>query len=163
MALQISIKTHQSLQQLATEIRALLNLPPFTDKSFAGSPYCQFETLGMFVLVQCTEEEERDPEVIEYPYCFNIQFSFNEHTLDTDEMEYNLQPYYAQLLAFHLNVVTACYEKKQVGRHWQVRYHYFHKNPTWDGSILYGEIGWEPAVIASPPTPWRTMMPSAFS
>ncbi|GHO44430.1 hypothetical protein [Ktedonospora formicarum] len=162
MSLQICIKTHQSLQQLATEIRALLNLPPFTNQSLVGAPYCQFETLGMFVLVQRTEEDERDPEVREYPYCFNLQSSFTEHSLDTDEMEYNLQPYYARLLAFHLNIATACHEKKQIGRHWQVRYHYFHKNQTWNESLLFGEPGWEPAVIVSPPTPWRTMMPSAL-
>lgn len=159
MSFQICIKTDKSLQQLATEIRELFALPPFSEESFAGAPYCQFEMLGMLVLIHWAEEEERDPEVIDYPYCFDIQTTFVDHELDTDTMEYQLQPYYAQLLAFRLGVETACHEKQKVGRNWQMRYRYYCKNPRWDGSILYGEKGWEPAVKTDTPSPWRSVYP----
>lgn len=156
MSFQICIKTDKSLQQLATEIRELFSLPAFKQNSFAGEPYCQFEMLGMLVLIHRTEEDERDPEVRNYPYSFDLQLSFADHELDTDTMEYNLQPYYAQLLAFHLDVETACYEKQKVGPDWQIRYRFYRKNPRWNGAILYGESGWEPAVVSPlPPSQWR--------
>jgi hypothetical protein len=85
--------------------------------------------------------------------------SFTDHELDTDDMEYRLQPYYAQLLSFQLGVETAFHEKQKVGGRWQIRYRFFRKNPKWDGSILYGEPGWTPAVIELPPGPWRSMNP----
>lgn len=157
MPFQVCIKTGKSLEQLAEEIRVALSLPPFKLDSFAGEPYCQFDMLGMLVLVRPADEEERDPEVKNYPYCFSLQMSFTEHELDTDELEYQLQSYYAQLLAFRLGVETACYEKKKIGPHWQIRYCYYARNAKWDGSILYGEAGWEPAVICTSPSSWRTM------
>lgn len=156
MSFQICIKTDKSLQQLATEIRELFSLPAFKQNSFAGEPYCQFEMLGMLVLIHRTEEDEREPEVMNYPYSFDLQLSFADHEMDTDTMEYNLQPYYAQLLAFRLDLETACPEKQKVGPHWQIRYCFYRKNPRWNGTILYGEPGWEPAVISPlPPSPWR--------
>jgi hypothetical protein len=159
MTFQICIKTDKSLQQLATEIRNALSLPPFTHNALAGEPYCQFEMFGMLALIHRTEEDEREPEVMNYPYSFDLQMSFVDHDLDTDMMEYLLQPYYAQLLSFHLGVETACHEKQKVGRQWQIRYRFYKKNAKWDGSILYGEPGWEPAVKALPPSPWRAMTP----
>lgn len=159
MSFQICIKTDKSLQQLATEIRTLFALPPFKQNAFAGEPYCQFEMLGFLVLIHKAEEEDRDPEVMKYPYCFDLQMSFVDHELDTDDMEYRLQPYYAQLLSFHLGIETAYHEKQKIGRHWQIRYQFYSKNPRWDNSILYGEPGWEPAVIVGTPSAWRTMHP----
>ena len=157
MSSQICIKTGKSLQQLATEIRDLLSLPPFTLDSFAEEPYCQFDMLGMLVLIRKAAEEDRDPEVKDYEYSFDIQMSFTEHELDTDTIEYNLQPYYAQLLAFRLGVETACYEKKRVGQHWQIRYCYYRKNEKWDGTHLFGEPGWMPAVATDKPGAWRSI------
>lgn len=159
MSFQICIKTDKSLHQLATEIYKLFSLPVYQYNSFAGEPYYQFEVLGMFLLIRQADEDERDPEVASYPYRFDMQFSFIDHELDTDDLEYRLQPYYAQLLAFHLGLETAYYEKQKVGHHWQMRYHFCHKNPHWDGSILYGEPGWQAAVIVETPTPWRTLRP----
>jgi hypothetical protein len=160
MSFQICIKTDKSLQQLATEIRDLLSLPSFKQDSFAGEPYCQFEVLGMLILIhQADEEEERDAAVIDYPYSFDLQTSFTDHKLDTDDMEYRLQPYYAQLLSFHLGVNSAYKEMQKTGHHWQMRYRFCSKNPNWNSSILYGEEGWVPAVIVAPPGPWRTVLP----
>lgn len=159
MSFQICIKTDKPLQQLATEIRTLFALPPFKQDSFAGDPYCQFEMLGMLVLIHKADEEDRDLEVMDYPYCFDLQMSFVDHDLDTDDMEYRLQPYYAQLLSFHLGIDTAFHEKQKIGRHWQIRYQFYRKNPKWDGSILYGEPGWQPAVLVDTPSPWRGMHP----
>ncbi len=159
MSFQICIKTDKSLQQLATEIRNLFSLPPFRQNTFSGEPYCQFEMLGMLILIHLADEEDRDPEVMNYPYRFDLQTSFTDHELDTDDIEYNLQPYYAQLLSFQLGVETAYHEKKKVSRAWQVCYHYCRKNPKWNGSILYGEPGWQPAVIQMPSSPWRSMQP----
>jgi len=159
MSFQICIKTDKSLHQLATEIYKLFSLPAYQYNSFAGEPYYQFEVLGMFLLIRQADEDERDPEVASYPYRFDMQFSFTDHELDTDDLEYRLQPYYAQLLAFHLGLETAYYEKQKVGHHWQMRYHFCRKNPHWDGSILYGEPGWQAAVIVEAPTPWRTLRP----
>lgn len=159
MSFQICLKTDKSLQQLATEIRELFSLPPFAEHAFAGAPYCQFDMLGMLIMIHWAEEDERDPEVIDYPYCFELQFSFTDHQLDTDPTEYALQPYYAQLLAFRLNIETACHEKQRVGRHWQVRYRYYCKNPKWRESVLFGEKGWEPAVSTPSPSPWRNLNP----
>jgi hypothetical protein len=159
MSFQICIKTDRSLHQLAAEIRELFSLPPFTETSFAGAPYCQFEMLGMQVLIHWVEEEERDPEVADYPYRFDLQLSFTENNLNTDIVEYQLQPYYAQLLAYRLGIETACHERQKVGHHWQVRYCYYQKNPSWKETILYGEPGWEPAVKTSPPSQWRSMLP----
>lgn len=155
MSLQIYLKTEKSLQQLAREMRELLSLPPFKHDAHAEEPYCQFEMFGMLVLVRLTGEEERDPEVCDFPYCLDMQMTFSEHELDTDTMEYQLQPYYAQLLAFHLNVEAAHQERQKLGKHWQVRYQYCHRNPRWDGSLLYGEAGWEPAISQAPPSEWR--------
>jgi hypothetical protein len=159
MSFQICIKTEKSLQQLSTEIRNLFTLPPFRQNSFAGEPYCQFEMLGMLIMVHQSDEEDRDPEVMHYPYCFDLQMAFADHELDTDTMEYTLQPYYAQLLSFQLGLDTAHHEKHKVEHRWHIRYHFYRKNEKWNGSILYGESGWEPAVIALPPSAWRTMHP----
>ncbi len=159
MSFQVCIKTDKSLQQLAAEMRDLLSLPPFKLDSFAEEPYCQFETLGMLILLRKAEDDDRDPEVQDYPYCFDVQMSFADHDLDTDEIEYQLQPYYAQLLTFQLDVETACYEKKKVGQRWQIRYHYYNKNPKWNENILHGEPGWSPAVIITPASAWRSMHP----
>ena len=159
MSFQICIKTDKSLQQLATEIRDLFFLPPFRQNFFAGSSYFQFEMLGLLVLIHESDEEDREPEVKHYPYCFDLQTSFADHELDTDDMEYRLQPYYAQLLCFQLGVDTSYHEKQKVGRNWKIRYHFFRKNFSWDGKMLYGEPGWEPAVLESPPSPWRSMHP----
>lgn len=156
MSFQICINTDKSLHQLATEIRKLLSLPPFQETSFSGEPYCQFEMFGLFVLLHKVDVEERDFEVKRYSYSFDMQMSFNEHTLDTDTMAYHLQPYYAQLLSFHLDVETAYRERQKCDRHWQVRYHFCRKNYKWDGTVLFGEPGWEPAVIEAPPSPWRS-------
>lgn len=157
MSFQICIKTDKSLQQLAMEIRDLFSLPPFTLNTYTEEPYCQFEMLGMLVLLRQPEKDDLDPEVKDYVYCFDLQMSFTEHELDTDTLEYNLQPYYAQLLAFHLQVETACYEKKKVGQHWQIRYNYYIKNPKWTGDQLYGEPGWQPAIQQGTPSPWRSI------
>ena len=155
MSFQICINTEKSLHQLATEIRKLLSLPPFQETSFSGEPYCQFEMLGMFILLHQVEEEERDPEVRCYPYSFDMQMSFSEHELDTDTMAYRLQPYYAQLLSFHLGVETAYREQQKGERDWQIRYRFCRKNPRWNGTILFGEAGWEAAVLEAPPSQWR--------
>jgi hypothetical protein len=115
--------------------------------------------LGMLIMVHQADEEDRDPEVMHYPYCFDLQMAFVDHELDTDAMEYTLQPYYAQLLSFHLGLDTAHHEKHKLEHRWHIRYHFYRKNEKWNGSILYGEPGWEPAVLALPPSPWRTMHP----
>jgi len=159
MSFQICIKTEKSLRQLAEEIRSLLSLPAYRQNSFSSQPYCQFEMLGMFILIQQSEEQERDPEVMNYAYCFDLQLSFADHELNTDEMEYRLQPYYAQLLSFRLGLETAYQERQKSERSWKMRYHFCCKNPRWNESILYGEPGWEPAVIEAPPSPWRAVLP----
>ena len=158
MSFQVCIKTEKSLQQLTSEIRTIFSLPPFRQNSFAGEPYCQFEMLGMLILIHRTEED-RDPEVLHYPYCFDLQMAFADHEMNTDYMEYILQPYYAQLLSFKLGLDTAYHEKKKIDNKWYIRYHFYRKNPQWNESILYGEPGWEPAVIESPSSAWRTMHP----
>jgi hypothetical protein len=155
MSFQIYIKADKSLHQLATEIRKLLSLPPFQETSFSGESYCQFEMLGLLVLVHQVEEEDREPEVKAYSYSLDMQMSFVDHELDTDEMEYQLQPYYAQLLSFHLGLETAYHEKQRMDHGWKIRYHFCRKNSKWDGSILFGEPGWEPAIIEATPSPWR--------
>ncbi len=159
MSFQICMKTEKSLQQLATEIRDLFSLPPFKEHAFSGEAYCQFDMLGMFILIHHADEEDRDPEVMHYPYCFDLQMSFTDHELNTDDMEYRLQPYYAQLLTFQLGLDTAYHEKQKVGQFWQVRYNFLHKNPKWKETILYGEEGWEPAVLVAQPSAWRSMHP----
>jgi hypothetical protein len=159
MSFQICIKTEKSLHQLATELRNIFALPSFKQSSFSGESYCQFEMLGMLILIHQAEEEDRDPEVLDYPYRFDLQMSFVDHALDTDDMEYRLQPYYAELLSFQLGLDTAYQERQKTGRAWQIRYHFCSKNPRWNGSILYGEPGWEPAVTRSTPSPWRSMHP----
>ncbi|HEX4716444.1 MAG TPA: hypothetical protein VH164_16105 [Ktedonobacteraceae bacterium] len=159
MSFQICINTDKSLHQLATEIRKLLSLPPFQETAFSGEPYCQFEMLGMLLLIHQIDEEDRDPEVKRFPYGLELQLSFSEHELDSDAMEYQLQPYYAQLLCFHLGVETAYRVQKKEGRDWLVRYHFCRKNHKWNGTILFGEPGWEPAVIEASPSQWRSMHP----
>ncbi len=159
MSFQICIKTEKSLQQLATEIRDFFSLPPFKTNTFSGDTYCQFEVLGLLILIHQADEDDRDVEVMHYPYCLDLQTSFVDHNLDTDTMEYRLQPYYAQLLSFHLGLDTAYHEKHKVDRAWHIRYHFCSKNPKWNANILYGEPGWEPAVIEEAPSPWRTMHP----
>jgi len=159
MSFQICIRTDKSLHQLTSEIRTIFSLPPFRQDTFAGEPYCQFEMLGMLILIHRADEEDRDPEVMHYPYYFDMQMAFTDHELDTDTMEYMLQPYYAQLLSFSLGLDTAFHEKKKVGNKWHIRYRFFRKNPKWNESILYGEPGWEPAVIEAPSTLWRIMYP----
>ena len=157
MSFQVCINTDKSLHQLATEIRKLLSLPSFRETP--GESYCQFEMLGMTLLIHQVDEEDRDPEVKHYPYSFDLQMSFSEHELDTDAMEYQLQPYYAQLLAFHLGVETAYREQRKGERLWQIRYHFCRKNHKWNGTVLFGEAGWEPAVSEAPPSQWRSMLP----
>ena len=159
MSFQICIKTEKSLQQLSTEIRDLFSLPPFRQNSFAGEPYCQFDMLGMLILIHVADEEDREPEVLHYPYCFDLQMAFADHELDTDAMEYVLQPYYAQLLCFKLGVDTAHHEKQKKDSRWHIRYRFYKKNEKWNGSILYGEPGWQPAVIELPPSTWCVMHP----
>jgi hypothetical protein len=159
MSFEICIKTDKSLQQLATEIRNLLSLPPFRQASFSGESYCQFEVLGMLILIHRADAEERDPEVEDYPFCFDLQMSFVDHELNTDKMEYYLQPYYAQLLSFQLGLDIAYHEKQKNEQGWKIRYHFCRKNPRWNESILFGEPGWEPAVIQMPPSPWRSVHP----
>ena len=159
MSFQICIKTEKSLQQLSTEIRNLFSLPPFRQNSFAGEAYCQFEMLGTLILIHRADEEDRDPEVMSYPYCFDLQMAFADHELDTDDMEYRLQPYYAHLLSFQLGVDTAHHEKQKVANKWHIRYRFYSKNWKWNGALLYGEPGWEPAVIEASPSMWRTMHP----
>src|SRR6266481_621353 len=118
MSFQICIKTDKSLQQLTAEIRNLFSLPPFRQNSSSGEQYCQFEMLGMLILIHRADEEDRDrdPEVMDYPYCFDLQMSFADHELDTDSMEYRLQPYYAQLLSFQLGLEIAYHEKQKADR-----------------------------------------------
>jgi hypothetical protein len=159
MSFQICIRTEKPLQQLAGEIRELFSLPPFSINTFSGDEYCQFEVLGLLILLHKTEEEDRDPEVMHYPYSFDMQMSFVDHDLDTDTMEYRLQPYYAQLLSFQLGLDTAYHEKQKVDRKWHIRYRYCSRNPKWNANVLYGEPGWEPAVLQSDPSPWRNMHP----
>lgn len=159
MSFQICINTDKPLHQLATEMRKLLFLPPFQETSSPDESYCQFEMLGMTLLLRQVDAEERDPEVKQYPYSFALQMAFSDHQLDTDIMEYHLQPYYAQLLSFKLGVETAYREQKKGERAWKIRYHFCRKNNKWDGSLLFGEAGWEPAVFEEPPSPWRGMLP----
>lgn len=159
MSFQICIKTNKSLQQLASEIRDLLALPPFKQNAFVGEPYCQFEMLGMLLLIARTEEEDREPEVFDYSYSFDMQLTFTDNDIDTDAIEYGLQPYYAQLLSFRLGVDTACLETQKVGPHWKVRYRFYSKNSRWNEAILFGEPGWEPAVKIGPHSPWRAQLP----
>ncbi len=159
MSFQVCIKTEKSLQQLTSEIRTIFSLPLFRQNSFANEPYYQFEMLGILILIHQAKKEDRDPEVMHYPYCFDLQMAFADHELDTDHMEYILQPYYAQLLSFQLGLDTAYHEKKKIDNKWHIRYRFYRKNPRWKESILYGEPGWEPAVIESPPSVWRTMHP----
>jgi hypothetical protein len=89
----------------------------------------------------------------------DLQMSFIDHELDTDTMEYHLQPYYAQLLSFHLGVETAYREQKKEDRTWQIRYHFCRKNHKWNNTILFGEAGWEPAVFEAQPSQWRRLLP----
>lgn len=159
MSFQICMKTEKSLQQLAAEIRTLFSLPPFKLNSFSGEDYCQFEVLGLLILIHQADKEDSDPEVMDYPYCLDLQMSFVDHELDTDSMEYRLQPYYAQLLSFQLGLDTAYHEKKKVERSWHIRYHFCSKNPRWNANTLFGEPGWEPAIIEDTPSPWRDMHP----
>lgn len=159
MSFQVCINTDKSLRQLATEIRNLLFLPPFQETSSPTESYVQFEMLGMTLLLRFVDEEERDPEVKQYPYSFALQLSFSDHQLDTDTMEYHLQPYYAQLLSFKLGVETAYREQKKMEQAWKIRYHFCRKNQNWNANILFGEVGWEPAVFEEPPGPWRSLLP----
>jgi len=159
MSFQICIKTDKSLHQLATEICNLFSLPPYRQISIFDEPYYQFETLGMLILLHRTDEEDRDPEVRDFNYCFDLQMTFVDHALDTDTMEYSLQPYYAQLLSFRIGLMTSYHEKQKTDRTWKIRYHYCRKNPKWNDSILFGEPGWEPAVIQIQPSAWRPMHP----
>ena len=159
MSFQIYIKTEKTLEQLASEICDLFSLPSFKRGSSSGESYCQFEVLGLLILIHRADEEDRDPEVMHYPYCFDLQMAFTDHTLNTDDMEYSLQPYYAELLCFQLGLDTAYHEKQKANRAWKMRYHFCSKNPRWSEHILYGESGWEPAVLKSPPSPWRSMQP----
>lgn len=157
MSFHICLKSEKSLSQLATEICQLLSLPSFQEDALAGEPYYQFEVFGMSILLHPIDMEDREPEVMTYPYSLDIHYSFLEHNLDTDDLEYRLQPYYAQLLSFHLGLDTAHFEKQKVDRKWQIRYHFYSKNPRWNPNILYGEPGWQPAVTVDSLTPWRFM------
>lgn len=159
MSFQVCINTDKSLRQLATEIRKLLFLPPFQEMSSPGTSYAQFEMLGMTILLRYVDEEERDPEVKQYPYSFDLQCSFSDHRLDTDMVEYQLQPYYAQLLSFKLGIETAYREQKKVEQAWKIRYRFCRKNQNWNENILFGEPGWQPAVFEETPGPWRNLLP----
>lgn len=159
MSFQVCIQTDKSMHQLATEMCRLLALPPFREDTSPDGPYCQFEMLGMLVLIHYADEEDRDQEVSSYPHTFDLQMSFTEHRLDTDEMEYQLQPYYAQLLSFQLGVKTAFHEKQKTPTGWKIRYRFFNKNSRWNETILYGEPGWQPAVLEAPASGWRAMYP----
>jgi hypothetical protein len=159
MTFQVFIKTEKSLHELAREIGRLLSLPSFTQRARRESTYYQFEMLGMLVLLHYLDEDDRAPEVLSYPYSFDLHLSFTEHELDTDDLEYRLQPYYARLLSFHLGVDTAYHEKQKINQRWHIRYHFCHKNPQWKADILYGEPGWQPAVIESSPSEWRGHLP----
>jgi len=56
----------------------------------------------------------------------------------------DLQPYYAELLAFNLGLETACHEKQKIGQRWQVRYNFYHKNPKWkDNYCRLPGCNWE--------------------
>ncbi|MDQ6662550.1 MAG: hypothetical protein M3Z24_16495 [Chloroflexota bacterium] len=158
MSFQIWIKTEKSLQQLATEMCTCFSLPPFhqNQDTCSDEPYYQFEILGLLILLH-PADEIRDPEVLHYAYCFDLQMAFTDHQLDTDAAEYQLQPYYAQLLSFRLGVDTAHHEKQKENALWKIRYRFYSKNPHWDGTILYGEEGWKPAVIENPGSRWRSM------
>lgn len=157
MPFQICMKTEKTLQQLAAEIRDLFSLPPYKLDPQVEEPYCQFEMLGMLLFIRRSDEENRDPEVREYAYCLDLQLSFTESELDTDTLEYSLQPYYAQLLAFRLGLETACYEKKQIGQHWQIRYRYYARNGRWNGDLLFGEEGYTSAIQEGTPSTWRSV------
>lgn len=159
MPFHICIKTDKPLPQLASEMSRLLSLPQFREDSSAGEPYVQFEIFGMSLMLHRLDVEDRDPEVMQYQYGFDMQFSFLEHALDTEDMEYRLQPYYAQLLCFHLGLETAHLEKQKVERKWQIRYRFYSKNPQWKPDILFGETGWQPAVTEHQPSAWRFMHP----
>jgi hypothetical protein len=156
MSFQICINTDKSLHQLTSDICKLLSLPPFTQQTAGNDSYYQFEMLGMLVVVYYIDEEDRAPEVLRYAYGLDLHLSFTEHELDTDDLEYRLQPYYARLLSFHLGVETAYHEKQKVHQSWRIRYHFCRKNPHWREDILYGEPGWQPAVIETPPSEWRS-------
>lgn len=159
MSFQICINTEKPLQQLANEIRDLFSLPDYQQGSISNEQYCQFEVFGMLILLHQIDEEDRDPEVLHYPYSFDMQTTFVDHELDTDTMEYRLQPYYAQLLSFQLGLDTAYHEKLKVEREWHIRYRFCSKNPRWNANILFGEPGWQPAILEASPTPWRAMHP----
>lgn len=159
MSFQICIKTEKPLQQLASELASILSLPPYQHETFGNETYYQFELLGMLLLVHCADEEGQDPEVIHYPYCLDLQMTFTDCELDTDEVEYAMQPYYAQLLSFKLEVDTAHHERQKVDSRWQIRYRFYKRNPQWTGSILYGEPGWKPAVIDAHTSNWRFIQP----
>ena len=58
----------------------------------------------MLVLIHSSDEEDRDPEIMRYPNCLDLQMSFTDHELNTDSLEYSLQPYFAQLLSFRLGL-----------------------------------------------------------
>ncbi len=58
MSFRICVKTEKSLQQLASEMRDLFSLPPFKQSSFSGEPYCQFETLGLLMLIHPAPQDE---------------------------------------------------------------------------------------------------------
>ncbi|WP_052887504.1 hypothetical protein [Thermogemmatispora carboxidivorans] len=158
MSFQVFIKTEKSLHQLASEIGALLSLPPFKRQRTRDALYYQFEMLGMLVMIHYLDEEDRAPEVLSYPYVFTLELTFTEHDLNTDDLEYRLQPYYARLLSFHLGVETAYHEQQQINQRWRIRYHFCRKNPSWKEDILYGEPGWQPAVIEEPPSEWRNQL-----
>jgi hypothetical protein len=159
VAFHICIKTDKSLPQLATEICQILSLPPFHEATLGDESYCQFEMLGMLILVHFVDEEDRAPETLQYPYAFDLQMSFSELALDTDSLEMSLQPYFAQLLSARLGLDTAYQELQQGPTGWQVRHRYFRRNPRWQSDILYGEKGWEPAVVESTPSAWRLANP----
>src|SRR5205823_13461505 len=66
MSFQICIKTDKSLQQLATEICNLFSLPPFRQISFSDEPYCQFEMLGLLILLH--RDRKSTPELQSLAY-----------------------------------------------------------------------------------------------
>src|SRR5579875_2991279 len=83
MSFQVFIKTEKSLHQLASEIGTHLSLPPFKRQRTRDALYYQFEMLGMLVILHYLEEEDRAPEVLNYPYVFTLELTFTEHDLDT--------------------------------------------------------------------------------
>jgi len=159
MSFKICIKRRNLCNNSPQEVRNLFSLPPFKQSSFSGEPYCQFEVLGLLILIHRADEEDRDPEVMHYPYCFDLQMSFCRSRLDTDSVEYRLQPYYAQLLSFQLGLDTAFTKKQKVNR--ACRYATASVQKILNGTqpFCMESLGGSQRCSKAPPSPWRSMHP----